>query len=80
MLCSIWFVSGCTNKGLGSYGLVYMVMEAGDRNEYIEFELNSYDDEMSDLDNAQIDGKSNTDTSDWCTDRGWQMLQSLQYL
>lgn len=40
-----------------------MVMEAGDRNEYIEFELNSYD-EMSDLDYAQIDGKSNTDASD----------------
>lgn len=52
-------------------------MEAGDRNEYIE--LSSHD-EMSDLDslslsldNAQIDGKSNTDASDWYTDRGCQI-------
>lgn len=48
LLCSAWFVSGCTNKGLDWYGLVLMVMEAGDRNEYIEFDLRSYG-EMNDL-------------------------------
>lgn len=37
-------------------------MEAGDRNEYIEFKLRSYG-EMSDLDNDKIDGNSNTDES-----------------
>lgn len=37
-------------------------MEAGDRNEYIEFELRSYG-EMSDLDNDKIDSNSNTDES-----------------